>query len=97
VADGTQGGKSGELMPAGADLKRPPMREGEVSSGILHRHHASKRQPSRQEWMNVPITPLRGQTLEALRRHEAALPLPDACTIVVSSATAARSGCSARP
>ena len=40
---------------------------------IMHRRHAGKRQPSWHKWMNVAITPLRGQTLKLFgtmkRRH----------------------------
>jgi hypothetical protein len=45
-----------------------------ITDRIMHRWHQAKRQPSWHKWMNGAITPLRGQTLEALRHHEAALP-----------------------
>ncbi len=47
-----------------------------ITDRIMHRRHQAKRSPSWHKWMNVAITPLRGQTLEALWHHEAPLPLP---------------------
>ncbi len=56
--------------------RRETLAEAGITDRIMHRRHAGRRQPNWQKWMNVAITPLRGQTLEALRHHEAALPLP---------------------
>jgi IS5 family transposase len=80
-----------------AMTRRDALIEAGITDRIMHRRQAGKRQPGRQEWMNVAITPWCGQAPEALRHHEAALPLPGACAILVSSATAASSGCSAWP
>lgn len=56
--------------------RRKALAEIGIIDRIMHRRYPGKRQPSWQKWMSVAITPLRGQTLEALWHHEAALPLP---------------------
>jgi IS5 family transposase len=56
--------------------RREALAEIGITDRIVHRRHQAKRQPSWHKWMNVAITPLRGQTLEDLRHHEAPLPLP---------------------
>jgi IS5 family transposase len=55
--------------------RRDALAEIGIADRIMHRRQAGKRQPNWHKWMNVAITPLRGQTLEDLRHHEAALPL----------------------
>jgi hypothetical protein len=55
--------------------RRDALAEAGITDRIMHRRHQAKCSPSWHKWMNVAITPLCGQTLQALRHHEAALPL----------------------
>jgi IS5 family transposase len=41
--------------------RREALAEIGITDRIMHRRHAGRRQPSWQKWMNVAITPLRGQ------------------------------------
>ncbi len=41
--------------------RREALAEAGITDRIMHRRHVGKRQPSWHKWMNVAITPLRGQ------------------------------------
>jgi IS5 family transposase len=41
--------------------RREALAEIGITDRIMHRRHVGKRQPSWHRWMNVAVTPLRGQ------------------------------------
>ena len=77
--------------------RRDALAEAGITDRIMHRRHQAKRSPAWHKWMNIAITPLRGQTLEDLRHHEATLPVPARALPWPDPQPLLCSGCSARP
>ena len=58
-----QGGESAVHADKAYDMqaRREALAEAVIRSGLMHRRHPQRRSPSRQQGMNVALTPIRCQ------------------------------------